>query len=101
MVSQFSRGFIYYVSLTGVTGVREKLSGELESAVRRIQEQSQKPVAVGFGISTPEQAREVSRFADGVIVGSAIVKIIQEEGKNDKRVERVGDFIGSLADALR
>jgi tryptophan synthase alpha chain len=101
MVSQFSRGFIYYVSLTGVTGVREKLSGELESAVRRIQEQSQKPVAVGFGISTPEQAREVSRFADGVIVGSAIVKIIEEEPEKAILAQRVGAFISSLSTAIR
>jgi tryptophan synthase alpha chain len=69
MISRLSRGFIYYVSLTGVTGIREKLSGGLEAAVRRIQEESQKPVVVGFGISTLDQAKEISRFADGVIVG--------------------------------
>jgi tryptophan synthase alpha chain len=101
MVSKFSRGFIYYVSLTGVTGARGKLPDELEPAVRRIKEQSQKPVAVGFGISTAEQAKEVARFADGVIVGSAVVKIIEEERTNDQRVEQVGDFIASLAGALR
>jgi tryptophan synthase alpha chain len=56
---------------------------------------------VGFGISTAEQAKEVGRFADGVIVGSAIVKIIEEERTNDQRVEQVGDFIASLAGALR
>jgi tryptophan synthase alpha chain len=101
LVSKVSRGFIYYVSLTGVTGARGKLPDELEPAVRRIKEQSQKPVAVGFGISTAEQAKEVARFADGVIVGSAIMKIIEEEGRNDQRVEQVGDFITSLAGALR
>jgi len=101
LVSKLSRGFVYYVSLTGVTGARGKLSDELEPAVRRIKEQSQKPVAVGFGISTAEQAKEVARFADGVVVGSAIVKIVEEGGRNVERVERVGDFIASLADALR
>lgn len=99
-VNKVSRGFIYYVSITGVTGVRGNLPEELKSAIRRIKEVSQKPVAVGFGISTPEQAKEVGSFADGVIVGSAIVKIVEEEGKNDKLIERVGDFIASLADAL-
>jgi len=100
LVSKVSRGFIYYVSVTGVTGVRGDLPEELASAVRQIKERSRKPVAVGFGISTPEQAKEVSGFADGVIVGSAIVKIIEEEGKNDKLAKRVGDFIASLADAM-
>jgi tryptophan synthase alpha chain len=101
LVSQVSRGFIYYVSITGVTGVRGNLPEELAPAVRRIKERIRKPVAVGFGISTPEQAKEVSGFADGVIVGSAIVKIVEEEGKNDQLAERVGDFIASLADAIR
>jgi len=101
LVNRDSRGFIYYVSLTGVTGTREKLPAELEMAVRGIKEQSQKPVAVGFGISTPEQAREVSRFADGVIVGSAIVKIIEEEAGNESLADRVGNFISSLAAAIQ
>ncbi len=77
-VKEVSRGFIYYVSLTGVTGARKELPPELEPAVRRIKGQSEKPVAVGFGISTADQAREISRFADGIIVGSAIVKIVEE-----------------------
>ena len=101
MISHLSRGFIYYVSITGVTGVREKLSGDLEAAVRRIQEESQKPVAVGFGISSPDQAREVSRFADGVIVGSAIVKIIEEESRKESLLPRMEAFIASLSAALR
>jgi tryptophan synthase alpha chain len=101
LVSKVSRGFIYYVSLTGVTGARGKLSDELEPAVRRIKEQSQKPVAVGFGISTAEQAKEVVRFADGVIVGSAVVKIVEEGGKKEELAHRVGVFISSLAAAMR
>jgi len=101
MISRLSRGFIYYVSLTGVTGVREKLSGGLETAVRRIQEESQKPVAVGFGISTPDQAREVGRFADGVIVGSALVKIIEEDPRKESLLPRMEAFIASLSAALR
>jgi tryptophan synthase alpha chain len=101
LVSKFSRGFIYYVSITGVTGARGKLPEELKSAVRRIKAESKKPVAVGFGISTPDQAKEVSRFADGVIVGSAVVKIVEEEAGNEGLIHRVGDFISSLAAAVR
>jgi len=100
LVSKYSRGFIYYVSLTGVTGVRDKLSDELELGVRQIKEHSPKPVAVGFGISTPEQAKEVSRFADGVIVGSALVKIAGEGVGKEDLVRRVGIFISSLARAV-
>ena len=101
LVARCSRGFIYYVSVTGVTGAREKLPEELELAVKRIKGHSRKPVVVGFGISTPEQAKTVSRFADGVIVGSAIVKIIEENLKNSDMIARVGDFVSSFAKALK
>ena len=101
MVDRLSRGFIYYVSVTGVTGARGRLPEELELGVRKIKEQTQKPVAVGFGISTPEQAKEVSRFAEGVIVGSAIVKIIEENAGNPDLVPRVGEFVASLSGALK
>jgi tryptophan synthase alpha chain len=101
LVSRCSRGFIYYVSVTGVTGTREKLPEELELAVKGIKEQSRKRVAVGFGISTPEQAKKISLFADGVIVGSAIVKIIEENLNNPELTNRVGDFISSFAKALK
>lgn len=101
LINRYSRGFIYYASVTGVTGTREKLPEELEFAVRGIKEYSKKPVAVGFGISNPEQAKMISRFADGVIVGSAIVKIIEENLKNPDMIERVGDFVFSFAEALK
>jgi len=100
-VSRFSGGFIYYASNTGVTGIREKLPEGLQLRVWRIKEQSKKPVAVGFGISTPEQVKIVSRFADGVIVGSAIVKIIEEHLKNPNMIKKVGDSVASFAKALR
>jgi len=101
LISKWSRGFIYYVSVTGVTGTREKLPDELEQAIRRTKEHSKKPVAVGFGISTPDQARTMSRFADGVIVGSAIVKIIEEKLDSPDLVNQVGNFVTSLAQALK
>lgn len=100
-VSRSSWGFIYYATVAGVTGMREALPKNLERAVREIKEQTQKPVVVGFGISTPEQVKMVSRFADGVIVGSAIVKIIEENLKNPNMVKRVGEFVASLTRALK
>ncbi len=99
-VSRTSRGFLYYVSVTGVTGARGKLPEEMEAGIRQIKKCSQKPVAVGFGISTPEQVKEVSRIADGVIVGSAIVKMIEENLKHPDLVNRVGDFVSPFAGAL-
>jgi tryptophan synthase alpha chain len=73
-VSKSSRGFIYYVSITGITGSKLSMDSSIASQVSKIRSMSGKPVAVGFGISTPEEASEVARSADGVIVGSAIVK---------------------------
>jgi tryptophan synthase alpha chain len=73
-VAKSSRGFIYYVSITGITGSKLSMDPSIASHVSKIRSMSGKPVAVGFGISTPEEASEVARFADGVIVGSAIVK---------------------------
>jgi tryptophan synthase alpha chain len=101
LASRYSTGFLYYVSITGVTGTRGRLPDELESAIGQIRRCSQKPVAVGFGISTPEQVKGVSRFADGVIVGSAIVKLIQENLKKPDLIIKVGDFVASLSEALR
>jgi len=101
LVSRYSRGFIYYVSVTGVTGAREKLPEELEQAVRGIKQQSKKPVAVGFGISSPEQAKRISLFADGVIVGSAIVKMIEENQESPELIDRVRDFVSSLSKAFK
>jgi len=101
LVSRCSQGFIYYVSVTGVTGAREKLPEELEPAVKGIKEQSKKRVAVGFGISTPEQAKEISLFADGIIIGSAIVRMIEENLKSPELTDKVRDFISSFAEALK
>jgi tryptophan synthase alpha chain len=77
-VAKASRGFIYYVSITGITGSRISLDSSLGESVQGIRRQSGKPVAVGFGVSSPEEAKAVSAFADGVIVGSAIVKRLHE-----------------------
>jgi len=95
-----SRGFIYYASVTGITGTRERLPEGLETSIGRIKEQTKKPVVVGFGISNSEQVKEVSRFADGVIVGSAIVKIIEKNINTSSLVERAGHFVSSLTEVL-
>lgn len=95
-VSGVSKGFIYYVSLTGVTGQREELPADLRKHLKKIKEITNKPVCVGFGISNPGQVKEISKFADGVIIGSAIVKKIKENiGKRDL-VQNVSNFIRIL-----
>lgn len=95
-----SSGFVYYVSRTGVTGERAALEISIHDMVAAIQRHTTTPVAVGFGISTPEQAAEVAGYADGVIVGSAIVRMVGELGDRDDMPARVGAFAKSLADAV-
>jgi tryptophan synthase alpha chain len=90
-----ARGFIYTVSLTGTTGERTSLPPDLERTVDRVRSAASVPVAVGFGISTPEQARAVGDVADGVIVGSRLVRAAGEGG-----ADAVGDMVRGLADAL-
>jgi len=81
-MKQYASGFIYYVTSFGVTGERKALSKDLSSRIQKVKEIMKIPVCAGFGISTPEQAEEISHFADGVIIGSAIQKIIEENYKN-------------------
>ena len=94
-VARLSRGFIYYVSLTGITGAKLTDKADVEKKVREIRRYTKTPVAVGFGIATPEDARAVARIADGVIVGSALVKIIAE-GNHAAVANRLGSFTRSL-----
>ena len=96
-VAAASTGFIYCVSRTGVTGVRDDLPEGVRELVLRIREQTQTPICVGFGISRPAQAREVASVADGVIVGSAIVKMIEEA---PDRLAAVGAFVRDLKTAV-
>jgi tryptophan synthase alpha chain len=90
-------GFIYLVSLTGVTGARDKLPEELEGFVARVRKRTEKPLCVGFGVSTPEQAQRIAKVADGVIVGSRIIQLLDE----DKSLKNVHSFIKCLREALR
>ncbi|KAF0144682.1 MAG: tryptophan synthase alpha chain [Nitrospirae bacterium] len=94
-VAVASRGFIYYVSMTGITGSQILLDGSIEKSINNIRRITDKPVAVGFGISTAEQARAISGISDGVIVGSAIVRKIHEAPEGLK------DFILKLREAVR
>ncbi len=105
LVCDMSRGFIYYISVTGITGGGKLLSKDIKGMIKKIRGSTGLPLAVGFGISTPGQAKEIASCADGIIVGSAIVKIIERHapgmtgGKNGL-VKDVGDFIKSLKNAI-
>ncbi len=97
LVANRSRGFIYLVSVTGVTGVRDKLPPGLDIFVGRVRKMACQPICVGFGISTPEQARQVAEVADGVIVGSRIVQLMEAE---DEFMTPVQDFVRGMRAAL-
>jgi tryptophan synthase alpha chain len=101
VIARLSRGFVYVVSLTGVTGTRPELPPDLAAQVRTLRLVTTKPVCVGFGVSTPEQVAAIGRLADGVIVGSAIVRAIEEHAGTSAVAEKVGDFIASLKAPLR
>ena len=101
MIARRSQGFVYLVSLTGVTGERAGLPPDLEAQVRALRLVTTKPVCVGFGIGRPEQAAAVGRLADGVIVGSAIVRLVEERAGSTSLITDVGDFIASLKAPLR
>lgn len=98
MIARNAKGFIYLVSVTGVTGERTSISDDLGDLIARVREHTSVPVCVGFGISTPEQARQVGALADGVIVGSACVKTI---GGSESPVDAARQFAKDFRDSLR
>jgi tryptophan synthase alpha chain len=100
-IARRSRGFIYLVSLTGVTGERRGVPADLEAQIRTLRLVTTKPVCVGFGISTPAQVAAVGQRADGVVVGSAIVRTIEQHTGSPRLVEEVGNFIATLKQPLR
>jgi len=95
-IAQQAHGFIYAISRAGVTGERDQMTRDAEALVKRVRSVSDLPVAVGFGISSPEQVRAVWGFADAAVVGSAIVKQIEKLGNSPDLVERIGEFARSL-----
>jgi tryptophan synthase alpha chain len=94
-------GLIYYVSREGVTGVQSRVASSLAERVREIRQHTKLPIAVGFGISTPEQAREVAQIADGVVVGSAIVRKISEDAARSDLAGRIDEFVRPLVAAVK
>jgi tryptophan synthase alpha chain len=98
LVAEKARGFIYLVSLTGVTGARTQLSDRLGELVKRVRHATSTPIAIGFGVSTPEQASEVSHLADGVIVGSALVHVVD---RAEDKPQAAAHFICELKARLR
>ena len=96
MLARETRGFLYYVSLTGVTGARAAVGEGVEAAVRSLQSLAEVPVCVGFGVATPEHASIVGGFADGVVVGSALVDRIDRAASPDEAVEEVARFVAEL-----
>jgi len=97
LVADRSRGFIYLVSVTGVTGARNSLPADLQAFVARVKQVAKQPLCVGFGISTPEQARQVADVADGVIVGSRIIQFMEA---GDESMVQLRSFMKELRDAL-
>lgn len=99
MIAKEAEGFIYVVSSLGVTGMRSEIKTDLESIVKAIRQNTSVPCAIGFGISTPEQARKMAGISDGAIVGSAIIKILEKYGKEAPKY--VGEYVKSMKDAIR
>ncbi len=97
-IAKEAEGFLYIVSSLGVTGVRSEIQTDLKAIVEVVRQNTSIPCAIGFGISTPEQAREMAGLADGVIVGSAIVKFLEQYGSNAP--EHIGAYVKSMTDAI-
>lgn len=94
-----AEGFVYIVSSLGVTGMRSEINTDLTSIVKMVRDNTDVPCAIGFGISTPEQAKKMADISDGAIVGSAIIKLIEKYGKEAPKY--VGEYVKSMKDALR
>lgn len=99
MIAKEAEGFLYIVSSLGVTGTRSEIKTDLESIIKVVRENTDIPCAIGFGISTPEQAKKMADISDGAIVGSAIIKILEQYGK--EAPSHIGAYVKSMKDALR
>ena len=98
-IASQAKGFIYVVSSMGVTGVRSEITTDLDTIVKHIKEATDVPAAIGFGISTPEQAAKMAGVADGVIVGSALVRIVAEHKENAP--DKIKEYVRSMVGAIR
>ena len=99
MIAKEAEGFIYIVSSLGVTGTRSEINTDIASIVKVVRENTDAPCAVGFGISTPEQAKKMAGISDGAIVGSAIVKLLEKHGKDAPKY--IGEYVKVMKDAIR
>ena len=100
-IAKHASGFIYYVSREGVTGMQKKMAPAVAGHVGTIHRHSRLPVAIGFGISSPSQARAAAKAADAVVVGSAIVNQIAKRGHDRKLAEKAGRFVGAMVNAVK
>jgi tryptophan synthase alpha chain len=101
LIVKRARGFIYYVSREGVTGMQAKVSDTIAAMTAKIRAHTKLPIAVGFGISNPDQARSVAQYAEAIVVGSAVVNQIAANGKSPALVQHVGEFVKALAAATK
>lgn len=101
LIAKRGSGFIYYVSREGVTGMQQKISGTIGAMTSRIRAHTRLPIAIGFGISNPEQAKLAAHHAEAIVVGSAVVNQIAEHSQSKELVKRAGDFVRSLAQAIK
>jgi len=101
LISKRASGFIYYVSREGVTGMQQKVSDTIGLMTAKIRQHTSLPIAVGFGISNPEQAKIVAANAEAIVVGSAIVNQIAANGKSPDLVAKLSAFVKTLADAIK
>ncbi|MBO6158116.1 MAG: tryptophan synthase subunit alpha [Firmicutes bacterium] len=99
MIAKEAKGFLYIVSSLGVTGTRTEITTDLPAMVRLVREVTDVPCAIGFGISTPEQARQMAAISDGAIVGSAIIKLLEQHGRD--AAPYVRDYVRSMKEAVR
>lgn len=99
MIAKEAEGFLYIVSSLGVTGTRSEIRTDLASIVKVVRENTAVPCAIGFGISTPEQAAKMAGIADGAIVGSAVIKLLEQYGKDAP--EQIGAYVKRMKDAVR
>ena len=99
MIAKEAEGFLYIVSSLGVTGMRSEIKTDLASIIKVVRENTDVPCAIGFGISTPEQAKKMADLSDGAIVGSAIIKLLEKYGKDAPKY--IGEYVKSMKDAIR
>ena len=99
MIAKEAEGFVYLVSSLGVTGTRTEIKTDLKSIVEVIRRNTEVPCAIGFGISTPEQAKKMADLSDGAIVGSAIIKLLEKYGTDAPKY--VGEYVASMKNALK